>query len=48
MKGAGAQAEIDAAQKEMRKFKVTDARVQILGEGITENVTRVILGNVRA
>jgi 16S rRNA (guanine527-N7)-methyltransferase len=48
MKGAGAQAEIDAAQKEMRKYKVTDARVQVLGEGVTADVTRVILGTVRA
>ena len=48
MKGANAQAEIDSAAKEMRKYKVTDARVQILGEGITEDVTRVILGTVRA
>lgn len=48
MKGAGAQAEIDAAEKEMRKYKVTNARVQILGEGVTEDITRVILGTVRA
>lgn len=48
MKGAGAQAEIDAAQKEMRKYRVSDARVQVLGEGLTEDVTRVILGTVRA
>ncbi|SFN44229.1 16S rRNA (guanine(527)-N(7))-methyltransferase RsmG [Mycetocola miduiensis] len=48
MKGAGAQAEIEAAQKEMRKYKVSDARVQVLGEGLTEDVTRVILGTVRA
>ena len=48
MKGANAQAEIDSAAKEMRKYKVTDARVQVLGEGITEDVTRVILGTVRS
>lgn len=48
MKGANAQVEIDAAAKEMRKYKVTGARVQVLGEGITEDVTRVILGTVRA
>lgn len=48
MKGANAQAEIDAAAKEMRKYKVSNARVQVLGEGITEDVTRVILGTVRA
>jgi 16S rRNA (guanine527-N7)-methyltransferase len=47
MKGAGAQAEIDAAQKEIRKFKVSNPRVEVLGEGITEDVTRVILGTVR-
>ena len=47
MKGAGAQAEIEAAQKEMRKYKVSEARVQVLGEGVTEDVTRVILGTVR-
>ncbi len=47
MKGANAEAEIAAAAKEMRKYKVTDARVEILGEGITDDVTRVILGTVR-
>lgn len=47
MKGAGAQAEIEAAQKEMRKYKVSNARVQVLGEGITDDITRVILGTVR-
>lgn len=47
MKGANAEAEIAAASKEMRKYKVTDARVEILGEGITDDVTRVILGTVR-
>ncbi|PWC06017.1 16S rRNA (guanine(527)-N(7))-methyltransferase RsmG [Mycetocola zhujimingii] len=47
MKGANAEAEIAAAQKEMRKYKVTDARVEVLGEGLTEDVTRVILGTVR-
>ncbi|RLP70350.1 16S rRNA (guanine(527)-N(7))-methyltransferase RsmG [Mycetocola manganoxydans] len=48
LKGANAQNEIDAAQKEMRKYKVSDARVQVLGEGLTEDVTRVILGTVRS
>lgn len=47
MKGANAQAEIDSAAKEMRKYKVSGARVQVLGEGITDDVTRVILGTVR-
>lgn len=48
MKGKGAQAEVDAATKEMRRFKVTDVRVDILGEGVTEETTRVVRGFVRA
>ena len=48
MKGANAEAEIAAAAKEIRKFKVSDVRVAVLGEGITEDTTRVILGSVRA
>lgn len=48
MKGANAQAEIDAAQKEMRRYKVTNARVQVLGEGVISEPTRVIRGDVRA
>lgn len=47
MKGAGAAAEIDAAQKELRKFKVSDARVEILGEGLVREPTRVVRGTVR-
>jgi len=47
MKGANAQAEIDSASKELRKFKVVDVRVEVLGEGLTEDVTRVIRGVVR-
>lgn len=48
MKGKGAQAEVDAATKEMRRFKVSDVRVDVLGEGITEETTRVVRGFVRA
>lgn len=48
MKGINAQAEVDAATKEMRRFRVTDARVDILGEGVLEDPTRVIRGTVRA
>lgn len=48
MKGAGAQAEVDAATKEFRKFKVTGVAVQTLGEGVLTEPTRVILGTVRA
>ena len=47
MKGAGAQAEVDAASKEMRKYKVRDVVVETLGEGILDEVTRVIRATVR-
>ena len=47
MKGANAEAEIAAAAKEIRKFKVSNVRVEVLGEGITEDTTRVVLGTVR-
>jgi 16S rRNA (guanine527-N7)-methyltransferase len=47
MKGAGAQAEVDAAAKEIRKYKLHDAEVVILGEGVLDEVTRVIKAFVR-
>ncbi|GAA4162451.1 16S rRNA (guanine(527)-N(7))-methyltransferase RsmG [Gryllotalpicola daejeonensis] len=46
LKGAGAQAEIDAAAKEMRKHRVHDVEVLMLGEGLLEEVTRVIRATV--
>lgn len=48
MKGRGAAAEIEAAQKEMRKYKVSDARVEVLGEELDTEETRVIRARVRA
>lgn len=47
MKGTGATAEIDAAQKQLRRYGVADARVQILGEGIVAEPTRVVRAVVR-
>lgn len=47
MKGAGAQAEVDAATKEIRKYKVHDIMVETLGEGVLDEVTRVIRASVR-
>jgi 16S rRNA (guanine527-N7)-methyltransferase len=47
MKGAGAQAEVDAATKELRKYKVSGVEVRTLGEGVLAEPTRVILGTVR-
>lgn len=47
MKGAGASAEVEAATKELRKFRVHDVEVLTLGEGVLDDVTRVIRAQVR-
>ncbi len=47
MKGAGAPTEVEAAAKEIRKFKVHDVEVLTLGEGVLDEVTRVIRAVVR-
>lgn len=46
MKGAGAQAEIDAAAKAIRTYKLTDVEVITLGDGVLNEVTRVIKATV--
>ncbi|MEV8135366.1 16S rRNA (guanine(527)-N(7))-methyltransferase RsmG [Microbacterium aurantiacum] len=47
LKGANAQNEIAAAQKQLRKFSVVDARVEIVGEGVLAEPTRVLRGTIR-
>lgn len=47
MKGAAAPAEVEAASKEIRKYKVHDIEVLTLGEGVLSEVTRVIRASVR-
>ncbi len=47
LKGAGAANEIEAAQKQLRKFRVSDVRVEIVGEGVLDEPSRVIRGTVR-
>lgn len=47
MKGAAAASEVEAAAKEIRKFKVRDIEVLTLGEGVLSEVTRVIRASVR-
>lgn len=47
LKGASAANEIDAAEKQLRKFRVTDARVEIVGEGVLAEPSRVIRATVR-
>ena len=46
MKGAGAQAEIDAGAKAIRKYRLSDVEVITLGEGVLQEVTRVIRATV--
>ncbi|SDY72275.1 16S rRNA (guanine(527)-N(7))-methyltransferase RsmG [Herbiconiux ginsengi] len=48
MKGAGASAEIAAAEKAIRKYKLADVEVLELGESIGVEVTRVIRARVPA
>ena len=46
MKGAGALAEIEAAAKQIKAFKLRNVEVLTLGEGILDDVTRVVRATV--
>ncbi|MFC6356291.1 16S rRNA (guanine(527)-N(7))-methyltransferase RsmG [Luethyella okanaganae] len=46
MKGAGAANEISAAEKAIRKHRLRDVEVIVLGEGLLQEVTRVIRATV--
>lgn len=48
MKGGGVQNEITAAEKAIRKHRLEDVEVVVLGEGIVEDVTRVFRARVPA
>ena len=47
LKGQNAQNEITAAQKQIRKFLLSDVRVETLGEGVLDESTRVVRATVR-
>jgi 16S rRNA (guanine527-N7)-methyltransferase len=47
LKGVNAANEIAAAEKAIRKFRLTDVRVEGLGEGLIDEPTRVIRATVR-
>lgn len=47
LKGAAIDNEIDAAEKTLRKYGVTDINVETLGEGLLEETTRVFTARVR-
>ncbi|MFV0319484.1 MAG: 16S rRNA (guanine(527)-N(7))-methyltransferase RsmG [Leucobacter sp.] len=47
MKGANAAAEVEAAQKQIRRFQLSDVRVEVVGEGVVAEPTRVFRATVR-
>lgn len=47
LKGANAENEITAAQKQIRAFLLSDVRVETLGEGVLSETTRVLRATVR-
>ena len=48
LKGHNVPAEIESAQKVLKKYKVTDVTVQVLGEDLLSETTRVVRARVRA
>jgi len=48
MKGAGAPGEIDAAAKQITRFRLSDVRVEVVGEDVLDEPTRVVRATVRA
>lgn len=48
LKGANAANEIDAAEKQIRKFKLSDVRVETIGADLLDEPTRVVRATVHA
>lgn len=46
LKGAGVRAEVDAADKVMRRFRLSDIEVLLLGEGVVDETTHVFRATV--
>ena len=47
LKGANAALEIDGAEKALRKYCVSNVRLEVVGEGLLEEPTRVVRATVR-
>jgi len=47
LKGANAALEIDGAEKALRKYRVSNVRLEVVGEGLLEEPTRVVRATVR-
>ncbi|WP_424708695.1 16S rRNA (guanine(527)-N(7))-methyltransferase RsmG [Microbacterium sp. SLBN-111] len=46
LKGANVTAEVDAAEKQIRRFGVTDIEIHVVGEGVVDEPTRVLTATV--
>ncbi|MDI9892453.1 MULTISPECIES: 16S rRNA (guanine(527)-N(7))-methyltransferase RsmG [unclassified Microbacterium] len=46
LKGANVAAEVDAAEKQIRRFGVSDIEVHVVGEGVVDEPTRVLTATV--
>ncbi|MGA7147904.1 MAG: 16S rRNA (guanine(527)-N(7))-methyltransferase RsmG [Microbacterium sp.] len=47
LKGASGADEIEAAQKQLRKYRVTNARLEVVGDGVLDEPSRVVRATVR-
>lgn len=47
LKGKNAEVEIEAAAKQIRKYRLSDVRVEVLGEDVLDETTRVVRATVR-
>lgn len=47
LKGASVAAEVDAAEKQLRRFGVSEVEVELVGESVLDEPTRVFLATVR-
>lgn len=47
LKGVNAENEISAAEKQIKRFKLSNVRVELLGDGVIAETTRVIRAQVR-
>jgi 16S rRNA (guanine527-N7)-methyltransferase len=48
LKGANVASEVDAARKQIKSFRLSDVRVEAVGDGLLEEPTRVLRARVRA
>lgn len=46
LKGANVSAEVDAAEKQIRRFGLTDVTIHVVGEGVVDEPTRVLTATV--